>query len=239
VNNDIIASRAQDYVPAAPSAPPPQTPTLPPATPNGLGRRRRKGDGWRNFVSTFLILLLAPLVAIVLTLFVFQSYQVDGPSMQPTLHNNDRLIVLKLPKTWARITGHNYIPDRGDIIIFTENNLSELGSSTPKQLVKRVIGLPGDRVVIQNDKITIYNSQHPNGFDPDTTLPYGLNPAVASSVSVTTGNVDIIVPPNEVYVCGDNRTNSLDSRYFGTVPTSDIVGKLVLRIFPLSTTKAF
>lgn len=238
MNDDTIALAAQDYVPAVQQTPPPQMPSLPPAVPNG-SNRKQKSDGWRNVISTFLVLLLAPIVAVVLTLFVFQSYQVDGPSMMPTLQNNDRLVVLKLPKTWSRLTGHPYIPHRGDIIIFTEKNLSALGASVPKQLVKRVIGLPGDRVVIKDDKITIYNSQNPNGFDPDTTLPYGLNAAEASSVSVTTGNVDIIIPPGQVYVCGDNRTNSLDSRYFGTVPANEIVGKLVLRIFPLSTSKVF
>jgi signal peptidase I len=227
---------AENYQPAAPPSLPPHSPSLPPPTITRPPKRRGR-EGWRNVVSTFLILLLAPLVAIGLTLFVFQSYQVDGPSMEPTLQNNDRLIVLKLPKTWAKLTHHDYIPKRGDIIIFVENNLAALGQSTPKQLVKRVVGLPGDRVVINNGKLTIYDKQYPNGFNPDTTLPYAKG--VASSTSVTTGNIDTVVPPGQVFVCGDNRTNSLDSRYFGTVPSSAIVGQLVLRIFPLGSAERF
>jgi signal peptidase I len=236
VTTDALFS--EQYVPAAsPSPPPQQLPDLPPAMPNGSSRKRKNSGNYRNVISTILIFLLAPIVAVCLTVFVFQSYQVDGPSMEPTLQNNDRLIVLKLPKTWAKLTHHAYIPNRGDIVIFVENNLSELGQGTPKQLVKRVVGLPGDRVVIKNNKLTVYNSQHPNGFDPDTTLPYASG--VATSTAVTSGNIDVTIQPGQVFVCGDNRTNSLDSRVFGPVSTNDIVGKLVLRIFPLSTTKKF
>lgn len=204
-------------------------PTL---SPSPAGRR---GEGARGVISTILVLLLAPAIAYCLTVFVFQSYQVDGSSMFPTLMNNDRLIVLKAPRTWARITGHAYIPDRGNIIIFTEDNLAELGSSQPKQLVKRVIGLPGDRVVVKNDVVTVYNHAHPQGFDPDTTLPYG----TSTHIPTTTGNIDLTVPAGQVFVCGDNRPDSLDSRIFGTVPVSAIAGKLVLRVFPLSHAEKF
>ena len=78
--------------------------------------------------STIFILLLAPAIAVLLTLFVFQSYQVDGPSMEATLQNNDRLIVWKLPRTWAKVTGHQYIPKRGDVIILNESGLNSFGS---------------------------------------------------------------------------------------------------------------
>jgi signal peptidase I len=232
-------SFAENYVPPATPTPPTHTPTLPPSLPNGAQRRRDK-EGFRNTLSTILILLLAPVVAVCLTLFVFQSYQVDGPSMEPTLQNSDRLIVLKLPKTWAKLTHHTYVPNRGDIIIFVENNLGALDQSTPKQLVKRVVGLPGDRVVVKDDKLTIFNKQHPNGFEPDVTLPYGKGVVASTSVtSCNSSSCDVTVPAGQVFVCGDNRANSLDSRVFGTVPTNDIVGKLVLRIFPLGTAERF
>jgi len=183
---------------------------------------------------TLAILIIAPLVALTLTAFIFQSYEVDGPSMQTTLQNQDRLIVLKLPRTMARITGHAYVPHRGDIVIFNKNDLTELGgSSENKQLIKRVVGLPGERVVVKNGTLTVYNKDNPNGFQPDKTLPYG-------NVIVTTpGDLDVTVPPNQVFVCGDNRTNSLDSRYFGPIPLKDIVGKLVLRIYPFDKAKSF
>src|SRR5512140_403318 len=73
---------------------------------------KAKREGWGSVASTIAVLLIAPLVALLLTAFVFQSYQVDGPSMQTTLYNSDRLIVWKVPKTWSKITGHPYVPNR-------------------------------------------------------------------------------------------------------------------------------
>lgn len=182
------------------------------------------------------ILLLAPILAVFLLVFVFQSYKVDGRSMETTLMNDDRLIVWKLPRTWANITHHQYVPERGDIIILKESGLSTYGDSqNSKQLVKRVIGLPGDRVVVKDGKITVYNATHPNGFSPDTTLPYGKK----TDLSFTPTNVDFTLTATQLFVCGDNRTNSLDSRIFGPIETSQVVGKLVVRILPLSKAETF
>lgn len=187
----------------------------------------------RNIISTLAIIIIAPAIALCLTAYVFQSYEVDGPSMQTTLQNNDRLIVYKLPKTIARLTGHPYIPHRGDIIVFAEKGLDSSDPSQSKQLIKRVIGLPGDRIVIQNNVVTIYNKQHPNGFDPDKVMPYG------KVIPITSGNIDLTIPPNQVFVMGDNRTDSLDSRIFGTVPVQNIIGKLVVRVLPLDKAQTF
>lgn len=188
---------------------------------------------FREALSTVGVLAVAFLVAIGLISFVFQSYQVDGPSMQTTLHNEDRLIVWKLPRTWARITHHQYVPQRGDVIVFVENGLAQYGQDNSKQLIKRVIGLPGDHVVVQDGAITIFNKQHPNGFKPDKTLPYG------SVIPFTAGNIDITLGSNQLFVCGDNRPDSLDSRTFGPIMTNQVVGKLVVRVFPLSNVKKF
>jgi signal peptidase I len=219
-----------DYYTGAPvqTGPPQQQPLKQPAN-----AKSPKKEGWRNVASTISILLIAPLVALFLTAFVFQSYQVDGPSMETTLYNSDRLLVWKVPRTWARITGHNYIPKRGDVIIFTERDLSEFGSDGGKQLIKRVIGLPGEHVVVSNNSVKVYNKQNPGGFEPDTTLHYG------TVIKNTNGDVDLVVPDQHVFVMGDNRTNSLDSRAFGPVATQDIVGKLVLRVWPLANAEKF
>jgi signal peptidase I len=192
----------------------------------------QKSDGFRNIVSTLLVLLIAPIVALLLTAFVFQSYQVDGPSMETTLQNNNRLIVWKVARSWSRLTGHAYVPNRADIIIFNTNGLPDFGENG-KQLIKRVIALPGERVVVKNNVLTVYNKQHPNGFRPDATLPYG------KVIKDTQGNEDITVPQGFVFVCGDNRDDSLDSRVFGPVPVSDIVGKLVFRVLPINEAERF
>lgn len=177
--------------------------------------------------------MLAPLIAILLITFVFQSYQVDGQSMQSTLHDHDRLIIWKLPRTWARITGHNYVPKRGDIVVFSEPKLADFGQDPEKQLIKRVIGLPGDRVVISGGTVTIYDKNHPEGFNPDRTLPYGGN------IGATTTDTDLVVPAGQVFVMGDNRGNSLDSRMFGPVQLKNIVGKLAVRVLPVNDMERF
>ncbi|QQS70074.1 signal peptidase I [Candidatus Saccharibacteria bacterium] len=195
-----------------------------------------ESNGLRGIISTVGILLLAPIIAILLTLFVFQSYQVDGPSMEPTLQNNDRLIVWKLGRTWSKITGHQYVPNRGDIIILNESGLASFGSgSDEKQLVKRVIGLPGDHVVIKNNVVTVYNTEHPQGFQPDVSLPYGSKTAIPP----TTDDVEVTLSDTELFVCGDNRPQSLDSRRFGPIQTSQVVGKLVARILPLNAIEKY
>ncbi len=198
-------------------------------------------EGLKSIFTTLAIIVMAPIIAFTLTAFIFQSYQVDGQSMETTLQNEDRLIVLKLPKTLSKLTGSTYIPNRGDVIIFNKNDLAQFdGTNQKKQLVKRVIGLPGDHIVVKDSKITVYNAQHPQGFEPDTTLPYGKTSMETLSISNCSGEFcDVTVPDGEVYVCGDNRQNSLDSRIFGPVPSQDIVGKLALRIFPFNKAKSF
>lgn len=196
------------------------------AKPPRQGRKNR--EGWRSALSTILILVLAPIVAILLTTFVFQSYEVDGPSMEPTLHDGNRLIVWKVPRTIARLTGNPYIPPRGEIIVFSQPNSAE---APDKQLIKRVVALPGERIVVRNNRITIYNRDNPEGFNPDNVIPDNLPP--------TDGNIDLTVPEGQIFVTGDNRTNSLDSRTFGTVSSDEVLGNLVLRIFPFNRIKTF
>jgi signal peptidase I len=211
-----------------PAGPPTDIPpvkiTPGPAHKSGLGGRLR------GFASTAGLFITAFLIAILLNTFVIQSYQVDGQSMEPTLQNDDRLIVNKIPRTIARIDGHQYVPHRGDIIIFNQDGLP--GFIGPKQLIKRVIGLPGDRVVVSDGKITVYNQDHPDGFNPDATGGYRTN-------TPTTKDTDNTLKNDQLFVCGDNRPNSEDSRFFGPINTNQVVAKLVLRILPISNTKSF
>ena len=187
----------------------------------------KSGGGWRSVLSTVLLFALAPITALAIAAFVIQSYQVDGQSMETTLQNNDRLIVNKIPRTWARITHHPYVPPRATIIIFNEN--LDLGNGlSEKQLVKRVIGLPGERVVVKDGKFTVYNTQHPEGFNPDLSGKYKI------TAPTTPGDVDVTLTNDQLFVSGDNRTNSEDSRYFGPIALSQVVGKLSFRIIPIS-----
>lgn len=192
-----------------------------------------KNSGWRELFSTIGILVTALLVALFIIAFVFRSYQVEGPSMETTLQNADKLIIWKVPRSWASITGHDYIPKRGDVIVFTQSGLSQFGSQDTKQLIKRVIGLPGERVVVSDGKITIHNKKYPQGFSPDNTLDYGKN------IPETSGNINVTLGEHQIFVSGDNRPDSLDSRAFGPINADQVVGKLVLRVFPISQAKVF
>lgn len=192
---------------------------------------KKSRESLKSIASTLSIIIIAPLIALTITKFVFQSYQVDGPSMESTLQDQDRLIVSKIQRTISQITGNAYIPHRGDIVIFSEGGI--FGINQTKQLIKRVIGVPGDRIIVKDGTITVYNASHPNGFQPDKTMSYG------KVIKNTSGNIDVKISENEVFVCGDNRANSLDSRSFGPVPVNQIIGKLAYRVFPFNNAQSF
>ena len=237
--------------PAAPVAPPEVKPeqsgTLPVANPSApqtsLPAAEEQSSGGvlgslaGGFFSglTFLFSwIIFPLAAVlILHFFVFQAYHVVGTSMVPTLHQTDYLIISKIDYTKALISrevfhkNQNYIPKRNQIIVF----------HYPKQpdliFVKRVIGLPGEHVVVRSGHVTVYNKEHPKGFDPNT--------GYEGRTQTTLGDVDEVVPSDSVFVLGDNRTpgGSFDSRDWGDLPSSYIIGNAVLRLLPLDQVKTF
>lgn len=223
-----------------PSAEQPSTPLPPPhyspsSPPPPTRQRRRRKEALRSVFSTIGILISAPLVALFLIAFVFQSYEVDGPSMENTLSHNDRLIVVKAGVTWANLRGQEYLPDRGDIIVFAKRGTIDPAAGGERQLIKRVIGLPGDQIIIEDGFTTIVNNERPNGFNPDEELGYG--DLIASRDD--NGDYNITVGEDEIFVMGDNRSNSLDSRKFGAINTDEVVGQLSTRIFPLDKITRF
>ncbi|OVE79119.1 signal peptidase I [bacterium G20] len=191
--------------------------------------RRALNNEW---LSLALFVAAAAIFYFFIQGFLIRTYQVDGQSMETTLQNGDRLIIDKVPRSLARITGHAYIPHRGDIVIFNQSGLF-LGLAGEKQLIKRIVGLPGERVVVKDGNLMIYNQAHPGGYNPDTTGLYHIN------TLTTPGNLDVTLKVGEVFVCGDNRANSEDSRYFGPVSADKIVGKLTVRVLPLNKVQRF
>jgi signal peptidase I len=139
-------------------------------------------------------------------MFVLQATRVDGQSMEPTLQNNQRLIIEK-------VSYYLRPPRRGDIIVL------RLPNRQTEPLIKRVIGLPGETVEIANGRVLI-NGQL-------LSEPY-LNQSTSPGMPTT------VVPERQVLVLGDNRGHSNDSRAFGFVPFSDIVGRAWLRYWPPS-----
>jgi len=177
--------------------------------------------------------VLALIVAIGIVTFVGRSYSVHGISMEPTLHSQDIVFTNKLGHTLAQLTGKPFMPSRNALIVF--NNPFYNQGDPNMFIVKRVIGLPGDRVVVRDGRVTIYpNGDTSKGFNPDDN--------VTGPQSPTSGNVDRIVPEGEVFVAGDNRlgNNSLDSRNgMSTVPVGEIQGVIVLRLWPLNRIHLF
>jgi len=185
-------------------------------------------------ILVFIVCVVAG--TIIINTFVFRSFSVVGPSMEQTLYTGDRLVVDRLPVTWASLQNKSYIPERGQVIVF-KNPRFHLGRED-EYIVKRVIGLPGERVVLENGVFTVYNDENPNGFNPDDFNN-------GEPGSPTSGTADIVVPKNEIFVAGDHREGnySYDSRNgengLGTVPSYDIVGPVSFRIYPFDKIRSF
>ena len=174
---------------------------------------------------------------IIINTFVFRSFSVSGHSMDKTLADGQRLIVNRIPITMAQIQNKSYMPERGQIIVF--RNPHFVPGMQDEYIVKRVIAFPGERVTVNSGILTVYNTQYPNGFDPDTAYR---KDGVGPQSPVSGDGLDTVVADGTVFVCGDNRIgdNSYDSRTgLGTIPQFDIVGPVAVRIFPFNTIKTF
>lgn len=176
-------------------------------------------------IGKFVAILVATVASVFLIFYYVAGITVvDGISMRPTLKTGDVLVVWKLPKTIASITGSQYLPGRSHVVIVTEPN-------DPKvQLVKRVIALPNEKVDVKNSKIVVYNQDQPDGFYPDNK-PYG------AKLLPVPFEFQVNVDAGQVFVMGDNRESggSIDSRSsVGAIPSKHVVGEVWLRIYPFS-----
>jgi signal peptidase I len=158
-------------------------------------------------------ILIAVLIGLLLVVFVVQRNSVIGQSMVPTLHENDQLLVEKVTKWFGGI-------DYGDIITISTKNLKD--HEGEPNIIKRVVGKPGDQIEIREDGV------YRNGAKlAETYLPQGTETRIRNLayVKVTLG-------PDQYYVLGDNREVSLDSRSFGPVGKSSIIGEVLIRFYP-------
>lgn len=155
--------------------------------------------------------------------------------MENSLQNGDRLIVTKAEKSIAQLRGEGFLPDRGEIIVFAKRGTFDPAARGERQLIKRVVGLPGERITIENGAVTIFNAANPNGFDPDTKTGY--DDLISSRGGAT--DIDITIPEGSVFVMGDNRSNSQDSRSFGVIDSDEIIGRLSFRVLPLNAITRF
>ena len=165
------------------------------------------------------VVIISLLIIIPVRYFLVQPFFVNGASMEESFHDGDYILI-------DEITYRFNDPVRGDIIVFRYPN-------DPSQFfVKRVVGLPGERVVIKNNTVTIYNDEHPRGF----LLEEG---SYLAPHQETRSSVDTKLDPNEYFVLGDNRLHSSDSRAWGPLNRSFITGRVFSRAWPLSKAEFF
>jgi len=162
-----------------------------------------------------IIKFLAPIIVIVFIVrtFIAQPFIVDGESMSPNFHTGHYLIIDELSYRF-------HAPKRGDVIVL------RYPLDTSRFFLKRIIGIPGDRITLKNGKVYITNAANPNGYvlvepyETQTTFPAG------QFKDVTLGD-------DEYFAMGDNRAGSSDSRAWGILPKKDIIGHALFRLFPV------
>jgi signal peptidase I len=205
-----------------PSDGPPGGETAPPVPP-------AKPRPTRWITEAIIVILVAILVAVLLRAFVVQTFYIPSGSMEPTLQIGDRILVNKL-------SYHLHGVDRGDIVVFSRPPTENCGGPEVNDLVKRVIGLPGDILSASGGYVYV-DGKRLN----ETWLPASQKGVTVAGPSGNTSNLaqPYRVPVNTYFVMGDNRTDSCDSRYWGPVAKSLIVGKVEVRVWPISSLHIF
>ena len=187
-----------------------------------------------DILGIFFFIISVTIGTILINSFTFQSFTIVGGSMENTFHDGDKVIINRLPITWANLKNSNYTPKRGEIIVF--KNPQYQPGMKDQYIIKRVIAFPGEKVKVNNNgDVTVFNSGRKNGFNPDSNFKN-------EPKKYTSHPGEWIVPENEIFVMGDNRegNNSYDSRSgLGTVPLYDIVGPVAFRIFPIDKIRTF
>ena len=185
----------------------------------------------RSFIAELPGLLLTALViAVIIKTFLIQPFWIPSESMLPTIQVNDRVMVNKLAYRWGE-------PQRGDVVVFRDPREDEIEESIPEavirsvleavgirtrgrdDLIKRVIGLPGETVEVRDNQVVINGTPLDEPYLEEVFMP---------------DEPVITVSDTEVFVMGDNRNASFDSRRFGPIPLDDLVGQAFVTIWPVS-----
>ncbi|HEX3840644.1 MAG TPA: signal peptidase I [Acidimicrobiales bacterium] len=203
--------------------------------PEGTGAGRTRGpqhrarptttNRRRYLIEWAVILVAVVLITVGLRAFVAQSFTIPSPSMVPTLQVGNRIIVDKLSYDFDGV-------HRGDIVVF---HRPPLENATYNDLVKRVIGLPGETISSLNGSVYINGKRLSEPWLPKT--PSSFTGAIPSSHPEFNLPGPVKIPAGDYFVMGDNRTDSADSRFFGPIAGSLIVGRVVAVVWPLSQWK--
>jgi signal peptidase I len=169
------------------------------------------------FLEVIQIMVISALIIIPIRYFIIQPFYVKGASMEPSFYASEYLIIDELSL-------HFRTPVRGEVIVF------RYPEDLTQHFIKRVIGMPGEEVVINNGEVTIINEDYPNGFIIEEDY---------LKEESTRGKIHVVLGSEEYYVMGDNRDHSLDSRNFGPVEEDHIVGRVWVRGLPVSRFTVF
>lgn len=159
--------------------------------------------------------LYALIIVLPIRMFIAQPFIVSGASMETTFSTGQYIIV-------DQLTYHFEEPKRGDVIVF------HYPKDPSKFFIKRVIGMPGDTIHIEGSKVTITNKEHPDGYVLDETYVHSMRPTTV---------INEVLGDEEYFVMGDNRDASSDSRVWGILPREKIVGRALVRLFPINEIK--
>lgn len=183
-------------------------PALPPASPAKRGR-----EALAFFFDLARIVVLALAIIIPVRLFLVQPFYVKGASMEPNFYDHEYLLIDEISYRFRE-------PARGEVVVFRY-------PKDPRQnFIKRIVALPGERVELSQNHVTIRNNEHPLGFElPEPYLAPGTE---------TIGTLSLTLGPDEYLLFGDNRSSSLDSRFFGPVSKQFMVGRVWVRAWPVT-----
>ncbi len=165
------------------------------------------------------VALIALIAVLVIRYFFVQPFLVSGASMEPTFSGGDYLLIDEISYRFRE-------PSRGEVVVFKYPGNESI------YYIKRIIGLPGEKIEIKNGKIVVFNNKHSEGIVlSEKYLPFGLN---------TTGKEEsVVIGSDEYFVLGDNRNFSFDSRSWGALQKNELVGLVRLRLWPPNEVMAF
>jgi signal peptidase I len=196
-----------------------------PAPKSGRGRHAAPPQRSGRWIAELVgVVVIALVIAVLLRTFVVATYSIPSGSMEPTLQIGDRIVVDKL-------SYHLHGVDRGDIIVFSTPPNEQCAGPAVADLVKRVIGLPGETISLSGGRVYIDGHVLPEPWLPAATRTETIPGPSDQPYSL---HHPYRIPGGDVYVMGDNRKFSCDSRFWGPIRGSTIVGKVDVRIWPLS-----
>lgn len=163
------------------------------------------------------IVIVALLIVVPIRYFLFQPFFVRGQSMEPTFENGDYLIIDEISYRFRD-------PQRGEVVVF------KYPQNPSQRYIKRIVGLPGETVDIEDGKVIIFNWGGSQVLDESAYLPASCQ---------TPGDVRVSLAEDEYFVLGDNRVSSADSRRWGPLPEENIIGRVLFRAWPFTALAKF